>query len=475
MLVSLDSDNAVPLVEQIVHGLGRQVTEGALRPGARLPSIRDFARQHDVSRFTVVQAFDRLVAAGHLESRRGSGFYVARQRRAASSSVSPLDMDRAVDDLWLIRRSTEDHHMRHMPGCGWLPGTWQDPAALDRGLRRLARQGAHHFVEGYSSAAGYLPLREDVRQQLGEIGIEAEPGQVVLTAGVVPAIDLVFRYLVKPGDCVLVDDPGYFHTFGHLRALGARVVGVPWTPQGPDSEALRALALEHRPRAYLTTAVLHNPTGISISQASAYRVLRIAEEADFLIVEDDIYGSFSSRPATRLATLDQLHRVIFVSGFSKTVSPRLRAGYLAASPELARALLDLKLLTGMCSSELTERLMHQVLLDGYYRKHLGQVRDRLQRARERVAARLEKLGACFYTPPEEGLFLWTRFPGLEESAPLAEAAAGADIMMAPGKTFRPNQEPSPWLRFNVAYSDDAAVYDFLARFLDGHNGAPAHA
>jgi DNA-binding transcriptional MocR family regulator len=466
MLVSLDSEDSVPLTEQIVRGLARQVSEGGLRPGARLPSIREFASTHGVSRFTVVQAFDRLVAEGHLESRRGSGFYVARSRRAPSTVKSPVDIDRALDDLWLIRRSTEEHRMRFIPGCGWLPASWQDDDALNRGLRRLAKHGAQHFAAGYSAAGGYVPLREDIQRQLGDIGVEADVSQIITTGGAVAAIDLLFRYLIKPGDKVLVDDPGYFHTYGHLRTLGAQVAGVPWTHQGPDTKALAELAKEHRPKVFFTTATLHNPTGVTMSQACAYRLLRLAEEHDFLIVEDDVYGSLHGGNATRLATLDQLDRVVYVNGFSKTISPRLRVGYLAASPELIAPLSDLKLLTGMGVSEVSERLVHEVLLDGYYRKHLSQVREHLQRARDRTASKLEGLGLEFFIPPGEGLFLWVRHPELADSAPIAEAAARSDAMLAAGKSFRPNQEPSPWMRFNVAFSQEAALYDILSRIID---------
>jgi DNA-binding transcriptional MocR family regulator len=468
MLVSINARESTPLVDQIVHGLSRQVTEGGLRPGTRVPSIREFARQHGVSRFTVVQAFDRLVAKGHLESRRGSGFYVARSHAPPKAEHAPVNIDRAVDDLWLIQRSTEEHRMEYMPGCGWLPGSWQDDTAIDRGLRRMAKTGAAQFVEGYPNAAGFLPLRQDIQRQMGDMGIEVDATQIALTSGAVSAIDLVLRWLIRPGDVVLVDDPGYFHTFGHLRALGARMIGVPWNVQGPDTEQLAILAEEYKPRAYLTTAVLHNPTGVTISQASAYRVLRAAEEHDFLVVEDDVYGALHTRPATRLATLDQLSRVIYVNSFSKTISPRLRVGYLAANPDIIRQLLDLKLLVGMASSEVTERLVHEVLADGYYRKHLAHVREHLERVRARTASRLERMGMVFFAPPEEGLFIWCRHPALADAGPIAETAAANGIMLAPGSSFRPNQEPSPWMRFNVAYADAPIIYETIERFIEEH-------
>ena len=463
MLISLNTEDSLPLVEQIVTGMQRQIDERVLRQGARAPSIRQFADEHGVSRFTVVQAYDRLVAAGYLESRRGSGFYVSRPVSTYSMDVPSCQLDRAMDVLWLVQRSTQDYQMRYQPGCGWLPSDWHDAASLERALRSVARSGAQLMMEGYGNAQGYVPLRQDIQQRLVDIGIGAELDQIVTTHGVSSSVDLVARYLLKPGDTVFVDDPGYFHFFGHLQALGANLVGVPRTLEGPDTDALAVLLQEHKPKAFFTTTVLHNPTGVSISQACAYRVLRLAEEYDFMIIEDDVYGDLQATASTRLATLDQLNKVIYVNGFSKTISARLRVGYLVACRELVQDLVDFKLLTGITSSELGERVVHQILLEGHYRKHLAKLHVRLHAARESTLNLLERYGLTIYTEPQHGMFIWARFAELDESAVLATYAAEHEIMLAAGNIFRPHQAPSPWLRFNMAYSDEPKIFERLTR------------
>ncbi|MCB1714018.1 MAG: PLP-dependent aminotransferase family protein [Candidatus Competibacteraceae bacterium] len=468
MLLSLDNQDSKPLVLQIVDGVQRLVDQRMLRQGARLPSIRQFAQEHRVSRFTVVQAYDRLVAAGTLDSRRGSGFYVARPIATSNHAAPGVRLDLAMDTLWLVHRSMAEYSSRYMPGCGWLPASWQDSAGLARSLRGMARSNPMALLEGYGSASGYPPLRQDIQQHLHGIGIHAELEQIITTHGVVTAIDLLGRYLLQPGDVVLVDDPGYFHSFGQLQTMGAEIIGVRRGRQGPDTEMLAELAQRHRPKFFLTTSVLHNPTGLSISQSCAYRVLRLAEEHDFYILEDDIYGFFNPHPSTRLATLDQLNRVIYLNGFSKTITPKLRVGYMVAPRAFVHDLLDLKLMTGLASSELAEKLTHQILLEGYYRKHLGQVRDRLQRAREHTMSQLERSGLRLYAEPEFGMFVSARFEHIEDATPLAAQAAAQDILLAPGSIFRPHQQPSPWLRFNVAYCDQAAIFDFLQRAAEEH-------
>jgi DNA-binding transcriptional MocR family regulator len=471
MLVSLDSQISFPLVEQIVQGIQGQVDERVLRTGTRLPSIRRFAQDHRVSRFTVVQAYDRLVASGYIKSRRGSGFYIAKPLEAPILRDPACQLERAVDVLWLLHKALKENHLPYLPGCGWLPADWQDGAGLRRGLRSLARAPGGHLFH-YGNAYGYTPLRQDVQQRLGDLGIRADVQQIITTHGVSHGLDLVGRYLVNPGDPVLVDDPGYFNIFGYLQSLGARLVGVPRSLDGPDTQALESLLLAHRPKVFFTNTVLHNPTGTSISQACAHQVLQLAEKHDLMIVEDDIYSDFHPLPVTRLATLDQLNRVIYVNSFSKTISASARVGYIACRPDLAQLLVDLKLLAGLTTSEINERLIHQVLSEGYYRKYLERLRGRLQAARESTLVNLERCGLQVYAEPEHGMFVWARCAdqGLNAAA-MASVAVEEGIMLAPGNIFRPHQEPSPWLRFNAAFCDQPAIFSFLERAVqDGLAG-----
>ena len=470
-LISLDSHDSVPLIGQIIAAVKAQIDDRALRPGARMPSIRKFAQTHRVSRFTVVTAYDRLVAMGYLSSRQGSGFYVVPRTKAPLARTAPYKLDRAMDVLWLLRNALLQPAPRPMSGAGWLPSAWMDEAGIQRSLRALSRQGGD-FLTGYGTPGGYLPLREILQHRLADIGIGAEPSQIVLTKGATHALDLIARYFIRPGDTVLVDDPGYFILFGALKSLGAKIVGVPWNVDGPDTRAMEALLETHRPKIFFTNTVLHNPTGASISQAVAHRVLQLAEKYQLMIVEDDIYGDFHPAPMTRLATLDQLNRVIYISSFSKTISASLRVGFLVCERDIAEHLTDLKLLTGLTTSEIGERLIYQLLTDGYYRKHMEKLRSRLHAARQRVMHKLENIGFHLYHEPEGGMFLWAKLTDATNVLEIASLAASKGIMLAPGNLFRPHQEPTPWLRFNVASSEDAQTLRFLEAVVKSGGSRP---
>jgi len=464
MQLSLSNQNPLPLVEQIVGAVRGQIDDRLLRPGARLPAIRQFAESHGISRFTVVEAYDRLVAQGYLLSKRGAGFFVAAREETVAAALPAVQRQRAIDVAWLMRRAFSDADVVLKASVGWLPPGWLDSDAVSKAVRQLSR-GDHAARFGcYGEPNGYRPLREHLRVMLAGQGIEAHPDQIVLTQGATQALDIVARYFIRPGDTVLVDDPGYFTLFGALRLLGANLIGVPRNEGGPDVEALEQLAAQHKPKLFITHSVLHNPTGINLNAATAYRVLQVAERHDFTIVEDDTYADLYAGQPTRMASLDQLKRVIFIGTFSKTLSSNLRVGYLACTQDLAHELADVKLLTSLGTSEFTEQVIHRLLTEGHHRKHVERLQTRLAGHTARAARMLESAGLSFRYP-DGGMFLWACVPGTDDATPLAELAEKSNIVLAPGKIFRPQLQPSPHIRINVAYANDVRMERFLKTAL----------
>ena len=284
--LKIDAEDHRPLVEQIVVGIRREIDERHLRPGTRIPSIRSFAERHRVSRSTVVEAYDRLVAMGYLHSRRGSGFY----------AQSPQPTGEAWPGRATVRRTragladTPDRRRRStnaiFPGGGWLPHDWHDQAGPPKSqcIGPQERWASDHYGKPY----GYLPLREHLCVLLGDIGISVQAPQILLTTAASQALDLLIRLLMRPGDTALVDDPGYYNLFGILRLHGVRIIGVPRKPDGPDIDALERLAAEHQPKIYFTQTAVQNPTGTTMTPHIAFRVLQVAERCNFTVVEDDV-------------------------------------------------------------------------------------------------------------------------------------------------------------------------------------------
>jgi DNA-binding transcriptional MocR family regulator len=457
------------LAAQLAALVALRIDEHALHPGTRLPSIRRFADEKQVSRSTVVEAYDRLVAAGYVESRRGAGFFVrARRMRAATAGAAPaaIQSPGGVDVVWLLRSMLRQAPASDQPGAGMLPAAWFDHELIGAAVRSVGRDASGNngsSLLGYGVPEGFLPLRTQLAQRLALADIGAAPQQIVTTVGVTHAIDLVARHLLAPGDTVFVEDPAWFLMFGRFAAFGAHVVGVPRNLDGPDLDVLENLLARHRPKMFVVGSVLHNPTSTSISAANAHGLLRLADEHGFVIVEDDVYGDLNPGNALRLASLDQLKRVIYLGGFSKTLAASLRVGFIATSHERAQQLVDLKMLTGLTTPELTERVMARLLAEGQYRRSLDRLRGKVDAARDKTARALEKMGAVLFAQPNAGIFLWADFG--RDTNVIAAAAASQGILCAPGSLFSPTQLPSHWMRVSAAASLNPAAMRFLAHAM----------
>jgi DNA-binding transcriptional MocR family regulator len=463
-----------PLAGQLAERYAQRIRERLLLPGARLPSVRDAARQHGVSPHTVVAAYDQLQAAGLLEARRQRGFFV-RETRPASPARLPaaaLPRQAPMDATALIRGMFEADAARS-PGLGTLPADWLDPALLQSALRGLRDTGEAALQVSYGDPSGDARLREALGHRLADLGIQAGPAQILTTNGATHALDLIIRTQLQPGDAVLVDDPGWAIMFARLTQAGIRLLPVPRCSQGahgPDLDVLAALAAAHAPRAYLTVSVLHNPTGHSLNLADAHRLLRLADAHDFFIVEDDSYGFLAPEHTPRLAALDGLRRVIYVSGFSKVLTPAWRVGYLAAAPELLRALTDTKLLDGLTSSAVLERAVALCLAQGRLRRHAQRLRERLASARQRIAALAAEHGFAWAAPPD-GLFGWLD-AGVDTER-LAQPLLDAGWLTAPGALFSATRSPGSLMRINMATTQDPAFWRDLRACANALRGAAA--
>src|SRR5215831_16746301 len=462
-MFELIRNSEVPLVDQICERITQLVRHGQLTPGTRLPSIRKLARQVSASPFTVVDAYDRLVARGVIESRAGRGFFVTPRRLSA-----PLVAIEALDDpgsaMALARLCLAHSADIVAAGSGFLPENWlmeTTPAAV---LTRLARgRRSQTFLP--CPPQGLTELREQIATRLLQHGIAASAANIVTTYGASQAFDLLARILFAPGDTVLVEDPGYFVLFEQLRAHHVRLIGVPRHADGPDIAALEDACRAHRPRAFFMQTLVHNPTGSSADPAHCHRILSLAEQYGFAVVEDDVYGDLYEGPAVRLAQIDGLRHVIYVGSFTKLIGPALRVGFVAADAALVGQLTERKLLSVLSGSTLLECFVCEVLGSGRYKKHVERTRARLARMRRDARAALESAGIEFGEGAGEGIFLWGRVPERAPVEELVRRARAHSILLASGALFSPAGGCTQWLRFNAAHSHSPPLLEFLRTAL----------
>ncbi|MDE2431173.1 MAG: PLP-dependent aminotransferase family protein, partial [Burkholderiales bacterium] len=399
--LALERGRHTSLVDQIVQEITHLVRHNSLALGSKMPSVRQFAKCNAVSTFTVVESYERLITLGLLSSRRGSGYFVTKPANTphpVAQVCAPSALDALSPDLYSGVSTAVP------TGSGWLPPEWYGDDILLDALRQAMRIPTQR-LRGYGNPLGFPSLRQHLASSLSIDLLSVGAEQILLTHGATHAFDLILRTLCKPGDTVFVEDPGYSNLLSLIRHHGCIPVGIRRDENGLDLDSLMEKAVLHQPKIMFVNTVLQNPLGTSLSQVQAHRLLALAEQFDFWLVEDDIYRELCTRPEPSLAAMDGLRRVIRVGSFSKTLSPTLRVGSICASPSLIGELLRIKMLAGLTTSEINERAVLHAISSRTYRRMLEKLKRQLETARNDSLELLLEAGLTPLAEPRGGMFI----------------------------------------------------------------------
>jgi GntR family transcriptional regulator / MocR family aminotransferase len=452
--IAVDRDAAAPLYLQVYEGIRAAILAGELRRGYRLPSTRDIAREHGLSRNTVTTAFDQLLAEGYIEGRVGSGSYVAADvpddllgsrsaRSARRDRGAPAPSGRGVTPTVERPSATRAAFRVSMPALDCFPLDVWNRLTMAR-LRRLPRA-----LLGYGDAAGYAPLRRAIAAHLGAArSVRCEPEQVVIVEGAQQGLDLAVRLLLDPGDEAWIEDPGYLGA--RYVFLSNRVVPVPVPVDGNGLDPERGVEASSGTAgarlAYVTPS--HQmPLGVTLSLARRLALLEWARRTSAWILEDD-YDSeyrFTDRPLASLQGLDADGRVIYVGTFSKVVFPSLRIGYLVVPPELVDRFVEARADLGLHSPTIEQAVLADFIDGGHFGRH---VRRMLSVYRERRDAFVEAVGselggALELGPTNAGIHTvgWLA-PGIVDTAVERSAAQlGIDVTPLSYQSIRGPERP----------------------------------
>lgn len=443
----LDKSSPQSWSKQLINYARQQISAGHWPAGMKLPSIRQLAASLQVSKFTISELYERLAAESLVVSRAGSGVFVARSQPVALLPEATAGHSALSSEVALLRQTLQRETSVMKPAAGWLMPEWLPATAIRQAMREVAR--LPQSLSDYGPAQGNLLLRRYLSERLSQLNIPAQPPQILLTASATHALDLCMRLYLKPGDAVLVDDPGFYNFFAMLRLYQLKIIPLPRQADGPDLTALAQLLVNDKPKAYLTNSVLSNPVGTCVSPQKAFQVLELLQQHQCLLIEDDIYADFEHQSAIRYASLTGLRRGIYLGSLSKTISADLRVGYIAASAEQIASLTDLKLITGSSTSQTVERLVYHVLTGGAYRRHLDQLKKRLSAAMNEVSTQFRRRGFQPWHQPEAGYLLWLALPAHLSARALATTMAKRQIILAPGSHFSLQVDADRFMRVNV--------------------------
>ncbi|MGD8375394.1 MAG: PLP-dependent aminotransferase family protein [Acidobacteriota bacterium] len=435
----VDRDGNRPIFLQIVEELEARMDAGNLPDRLRLPPSRELAARLGVNRNTVVSAYQELIARGRATAHTGRGTFLrtgggsGEEPRPWSEAAGTVITPDAAELQGIALGEARFAFAANFPPEELLPSR-SFREILDTVLRR---DGAR--LLNYGSPAGYRPLREWIAGEMGRRGAPVDAEDVIVTTGSQQAIDLAGRALLRPGDRVLMERPGFTLAIGSFRAQGAQVEGIPIDEEGIRTDLLARAMHDRRPRLVYLVPEFHNPTGVTLSERRRRQLLELAHENGVAVVEDDSGGwlRFAGQPLTPLRGLDRHGLTLFLATFSKMLMPGIRVGWLCAPRSLRDRVLGLKQLTDCTTSLLLQAAVHEFCARGLLDEHLAMVRRAYRERRDAMVAAMRRHfpPEISWTEPDGGLALWVTLPrGLDARDVLAEARSRG-IVFNPGELF----------------------------------------
>lgn len=485
-----------PAYRQLYEQLRESILAGQLKAGTQLPASRQLAAETGLSRNTVLAAFDQLRAEGYLESRRGSGTYVANvlpeqmlsPRRVAGAPVTARTTPSLLSERG--QRITQAPRMPLPAVTGvsarstafqiGLPALEEFPAALwARLYNARVRQSARELMR-YDDAAGYRPLREAIATYIATSrGVQCTASQVVVVSGSQQALEFCARVLLDPGDQAWIEDPGYLGARSALISAGARLVPVPVDDKGLDVDIGRMMA--PAARLAVVTPSHQFPLGVTMPLERRLALLEWAAASGSWIVEDDYDCEFRyvGRPLTALQAIDQHERVIYVGTFSKVMFPGLRLGYLIAPHELVDAFVAAHTSTDVHAHLLDQAVLSDFMQSTHFTRHLRRMRVLYGERQQALLHESRRLtGLLRVDPSAGGLHLVGWLPEGTDDQRIATLAAKHQIHVWPLSLHCIDVQRPPALLLGYAGTRERDVrtgIDVLGTVLRRHTTPPHNA
>jgi GntR family transcriptional regulator / MocR family aminotransferase len=472
--VSIDPRASVPIFTQIAHAIAGDIRRGRLRPGDVMPGTRTLARTLAVHRNTVIAAYAELSAEGWITTETGRGTFVSatlpdpRPRRFAApgsfadDSVDAFELGPDPEDVFCGPQ--RDHHYNL---SGWPDSRLVPTKALARAWRRAIERRSNQVLS-YGDNAGHPRLRSALARMLSATrGVVVDGSRVLVTRGTQGAIATIAHALFRPGDVVAVENPGYRRAWQMMSLLGVRLVPIPVDENGLSTDYLSVIADEHRIRAVFVTPHHQFPTTVTLSTARRLRLLDLARQHRFIVIEDDFDHEFhyEGRPILPLASADARGSVVYVGSLSKTLAPGLRLGYVAATARVIDHLTKYRTLLDTQGDHVLEAAVAELVEDGEVQRHVRRMQRTYRERRDVMASLLKtELGdAVSVTVPAGGTALWVRVTAAVDIDRWCRAAADHQVFVESGDRFSFDGQPLRYIRVGYATHGEAELAEAVRR------------
>lgn len=449
--------------ERYAQEMADLIKTQALRPGDRLPSVRQASASRKISPATVFAAYYLLEARGLIQARARSGYYVNNKLPTAQAEpdtalISAQSTPVAISELvFEVLESTRQGDVVPLGSAFPSPGLFPlDKLArcLTPAMRQLSPQ---RLVEDLTLGNERLRRQINLRYAVGGTGVELD--EIVITNGAMEALNLCLQVLTQPGDVVAVESPTFYSALQALERLNLRAVEVATHPRdGVDLDSLTQVLAAHPVKACWFMPNFQNPLGSLMTDSRKQALVALLASHEVPLIEDDVYGelSFGLRRPMPAKAFDRQGLVLHCSSFSKCLAPGYRVGWVAAG-RFAQKVQRLKLMTTLSTAIPSQLAISDYLRGGHYERHLRQLRQTLE---TQQALALQLISAHFpkgtrVTRPEGGYFLWLELPLQVDALQLHRQASAQHISIAPGQLFSADRRFSNCVRLNYGYPEDA--------------------
>jgi GntR family transcriptional regulator/MocR family aminotransferase len=440
-LIAIERRAQKPIYQQIYEAFRARIVQRELRPGQLVPSTRELARELNVSRFPVLNAYAQLLAEGYFESRTGAGTFIAtslpkengHQNRKAVMNPAPG-----------LRTTSEGaSSLPVYAGPSWTEslGAFQvghpelEAFPLKIWSKLVARQSRKLRPADlqYGDAMGLEALRAAIALYLRTSrAVRCEAEQVMIVSGSQQALDLTTRVLLDRGAPAWVEEPGYWLVHHILKTAGCRAEPVPVDHEGLDVSA--GIRLSPKARAAFVAPSHQYPLGVTMSAARRLQLLEWAQRAGSWVIEDD-YDSeyrYESPPIASLQGLDANSRVIYIGTFSKVLFPALRLGYIVIPPDLVDRFAAVRQTMDLCPSPFNQSVLTEFIREGHFARHIRKMRQIYAERRRVLVKELEReLGSCCtIVGGEAGMHLTILVDGRVPDTEIAARAAERKIWLS---------------------------------------------
>lgn len=432
---------------QISELIAAEIRRGRLQPGTALPGTRELAKQLGVNRKTAVLAYEELLAQGWLEAQTTRGTFVSSQLpESVPTAFAPAAEGAAAAPGFRWQSPFEpESPILALPGAlvfndGTPDARLAPVATLASAYRRVMQGRGRRNQLGYDSPLGSLPLREALSRMLNQDrGLSTSPASICLTRGTQMALYLTARLLIRPGDVVAVENPGYPPAWQTFRLLGAELAPVAVDEEGLCVEEFEALCQRRAVRALYLTPHHQFPTTVTLKAARRVQLLALAARYGVAIIEDDYDHDFHFhyQPMLPLASADTHGVVIYISSLSKLIAPALRVGYVTGPADFVTALGQLRALIDRQGDTVLEQAVADLIEEGEIKRHTRRAHAEYQARRDALAAALRQLpgGLVDFVLPAGGLALWVKFPENIDVEHVAQELARRKVIITPGSRY----------------------------------------